>query len=126
MSEEEFMTSEENKASLKNPKEELNGHKKEVPLEATLSTLVLSIASSATISMGLVPHPNTNQIKKNIKMAAFNIDLLLLLEKKTKNNLLDEEKKFLRNIISDLQMKFIQIQDQKQTSQNNIKPEKTN
>lgn len=114
----------ETKKKENSPKEELNGHKKEAPLEATLSTLILSIASSATIAMGLVPHPSTNQIKKNIKMAAFNIDLLVLLEKKTKNNLIEEEEKFLRSIISDLQMKFIQIQEQAQSS--NIKPEKTN
>ena len=84
--------------------------KEEGKLEATFSTLVLSVASSATISMGLAPHPSSEKIEKNFKMAQFNIDLLILLEKKTKNNLLSEEESFLRSIINDLQMKFVQAQ----------------
>ena len=91
------------------------GGKREGPLEATFSTLILSIASSATISMGLTPHPSTNKIEKNFEMAHFNIDLLTLLEKKTKNNLLPEEEKFLHSIINDLKMKFVQAEQTKTT-----------
>jgi DNA replication initiation complex subunit (GINS family) len=42
-------------------------------------------------------------------MAKFNIDLLVMLQDKTKNNLLDEEKKFLDSLVTDLQMKYIQM-----------------
>lgn len=109
---------EEGKKHMQQEKTEPKPHqknKKEESLEATLSTLFLSLASSATISMGLAQHPSTKKVEKNLKMAQFNIDLLVLLEKKTKNNLLPEEKSFLRSIINDLQMKFVQAQSQEKT-----------
>ena len=77
-------------------------------LEANFNTLILSIASSAAMSLGLAPNPNTNQTEKDLGMAQFNIDLLVLLQDKTKNNLSDDEDKFLQQVISDLQMKFVQ------------------
>lgn len=76
-------------------------------LEATFSTLVFSIASSAAMAMGIVEHPETKKKEKNLKMAEFNIDLLLLLKDKTNNNLLDDEQKYLDTVIGDLQMSFL-------------------
>lgn len=77
-------------------------------MEASFSVLTMSIASSACMSMGLAPDPQNGQLDKDKNMARFNIDLLLMLKDKTKNNLTDEEKKFLDQMISDLQMKFVQ------------------
>ncbi|MBX3039585.1 MAG: DUF1844 domain-containing protein, partial [Bdellovibrionaceae bacterium] len=68
-----------------------------------------SIASSAVMSMGLAPNPQTNETNKDKDMARFNIDLLIMLQEKTKNNLNDEEKRFLDSVITDLQMKFLQM-----------------
>jgi hypothetical protein len=42
-------------------------------------------------------------------MARFNIDLLLVLQEKTKNNLTSDEASFLENIISDLQLKYVSV-----------------
>jgi hypothetical protein len=79
-------------------------------LKADFSTLILSIASSAAMAMGLTPDPTGNIItEKNLEMASFNIDLLILLQQKTKNNLDAEESRFLESLIRDLQVKFIQI-----------------
>jgi hypothetical protein len=80
-------------------------------LEANFSTLILSIASSAAMSMGLAPNPNSNKTEKDLKMAQFNIDLLALLKEKTKNNLNKEEEVFLTHVISDLQLKFVQARN---------------
>ena len=79
-------------------------------LEASFSTLVLSIASSAAMSMGLAPNPTTNKVEKDLQMASFNIDLLRLLKDKTKNNLDNEEQQFLDSVLSDLQIKFVEAQ----------------
>jgi hypothetical protein len=76
-------------------------------LEATLSTLILSIGSSAAMALGLAPNPASGKVEKNLEMARFNIDLLEVLQQKTKNNLNEEESKFLDTIIADLQMRFI-------------------
>jgi len=77
-------------------------------LEASFSTLVLSVGSSAAMALGLAPHPNSGKIEKDKELARFNIDLLVMLQEKTKGNLLEEEKKFLDSVVNDLQMKFVQ------------------
>ncbi|MGE3975281.1 MAG: DUF1844 domain-containing protein [Bdellovibrionales bacterium] len=77
-------------------------------IEASFSTLVLSIGSSAAIALGLSPNPANGKIEKDNHLARFNIDLLSMLQDKTKNNLNDEEKKFLDFMVSDLQMRFVQ------------------
>lgn len=76
-------------------------------MQASFSILVMSIASSAAMSLGLAPNPQTNKIEKDKNMAKFNIDLLLILQEKTKKNLTDDECKFLDSIVADLQLKFI-------------------
>lgn len=78
-------------------------------LEATFSTLVISIASSAIVNLGLEKNPQTNAIEKNLPVAQYSIDLLVLLREKTKNNLTESEKNYLDTIIQDLQVKFIQV-----------------
>lgn len=75
-------------------------------LEASLSTLILSIASSAAMNLGLSPGPN-GRVEKNISIAKFNIELLRLLEIKTKGNLTKEEDEFLKQVLKDLQLKFV-------------------
>ncbi|XGC79937.1 DUF1844 domain-containing protein [Bdellovibrio bacteriovorus] len=78
-------------------------------LEASFSVLIMSIASSAVMAMGLAPNPQNGETTKDKNMARFNIDLLLVLQEKTKGNLSSDEAKFLENLISDLQMKYVSI-----------------
>jgi hypothetical protein len=77
--------------------------------EASFSVLVMSIASSAAMALGLTPDPQSGQVQKDKTMAKFNIDLLVVLQTKTANNLTTDEKNFIDNLISDLQMKFLQM-----------------
>ncbi len=81
----------------------------EQKMEASFSMLVMSIASSAAMSMGIAPHPETGQTSKDKPMAKFNIDLLVVMQEKTKNNLDEEEKKFLDSLVTDLQTKYLQM-----------------
>lgn len=81
----------------------------EPKLEASLSLLIMSIASNAMMSMGLTPDPQTGQTSVDKNMARFNIDLLIVIKQKTKNNLSGDEMGLLENILQDLQMKFIQV-----------------
>ena len=77
-------------------------------LEASFSTLVLSIASSAAMALGLAPHPVSGKTEKDLNLARFNIDLLTMLNEKTKNNRTPDEDRFMTTILQDLKMKFIQ------------------
>jgi hypothetical protein len=80
----------------------------EQKLEANFSTLIISIASSAVVNLGLEKNPQTNKIEKNLSVAQYSIDLLVLLKDKTKNNLTAHEQNYLDAIIQDLQLKFVQ------------------
>lgn len=77
-------------------------------LEASFSTLILSIGSSAAMALGLAPNPQTGQAEIDRDLARFNIDLLLMLKEKTNANLTADERTFLQSMISDLQLHFVQ------------------
>ena len=83
----------------------------QAPLEANFSTLVLSIGSSAAMSLGLAPNPATGETEVDKNMAKFNIDLLEMLKDKTKNNLSDDEEKFMSQMASDLKLKFVALKE---------------
>ena len=78
-------------------------------LPVSFSTLVISLASSAVLAMGLEKNPQTGAIEKDLELARFNIDMLGLLKDKTKNNLSEEERQFLDAVIGDLQIKFVGV-----------------
>jgi hypothetical protein len=80
-------------------------------MEASFSILIMSIASSAVMAMGLDVDSDQGHGggTKDKAMARFNIDLLMMLQGKTKNNLSEDESKFLASLINDLQIKFVQI-----------------
>jgi Domain of unknown function (DUF1844) len=78
-------------------------------VDASFSMLVMSVASSAAMALGLTPNPQSNEIETDKDMARFNIDLLMVLKDKTKNNLSKEETDLLDHLLKDLQLKFVQF-----------------
>ena len=82
-------------------------------LQASFSTLILSIGSSAAMSLGVSPNPETGQVEKDLNLTKFNIDLLKILQDKTKNNLNEDEEQLLKNIVSDLQFKYVEEKGKK-------------
>jgi hypothetical protein len=78
-------------------------------LEANFSTLVLSIASSAAMALGLAPHPVSGKSEKDLNLARFNIDLLTMLADKTKGNRTEDEERFLSSVLNDLKMKYVEL-----------------
>lgn len=73
----------------------------------TFSTLILSLSTQAMISLGEIPDPMTKQKSKNIPLAKQSIDLLGILEEKTKGNLDVQEANFLKSSLTDLRLKFV-------------------
>lgn len=78
-------------------------------MEASFSILVMSIASSAAMALGLTPNPQSEKVEVDKELARFNIDLLSMLQDKTKGRLTGDEEKLVTAILSDLQMKFVQM-----------------
>jgi len=75
--------------------------------EVTFSTFVLSLASSALVHLGEVPHPDTGKTERNEALASNAIDLLTMLDDKTRNGLTPEEAKLMRDVLYELRMKFV-------------------
>ena len=75
------------------------------------NVLVLSLGSSAIVHLGEAPDPTTGQKreKPELSLAQQSIDLLAVLQEKTRGNLTDEEARFLDNILYDLRMLYVQV-----------------
>jgi hypothetical protein len=74
------------------------------------STFILSLSHSAVLHLGEAPHPETNQIEQNLTLARQTIDLLGLLEDKTKGNLTGDEERLLTQVLFDLRLRFVDVQ----------------
>jgi Domain of unknown function (DUF1844) len=70
-------------------------------------TFLVSLASSALIHLGETPHPDTGAHEVSLPHAQQTIDLLALLQEKTKGNLTDEEGKLLQALLRDLRLRFV-------------------
>jgi hypothetical protein len=71
-------------------------------------TFVLSLGSSALVHLGEIHHPETAEARENLLLARQVIDLLAMLEEKTRGNLTAEETRFLSDLLADLRLKFVE------------------
>ncbi len=71
------------------------------------STHVLSLASSAMIALGRMPAPGGESLPIDLDTARHLIDVLGMLEHKTRGNLDDAEHKLLQSLIYDLRVAFV-------------------
>ncbi len=77
--------------------------------EVSLSTFVLSLASSALTHLGEVPHPETGKKNVDMQIAQHTIDVLDMLQDKLKNGISEEEQKLMDGILYELRMKFVAV-----------------
>lgn len=71
------------------------------------STLVLSLATSAMVHMGLVPETEGGPVEKNLALAHQSIDTLEMLQNKTRGNLSDDETRLLQTVLYELRMSYV-------------------
>ena len=74
------------------------------------ASYVMSIASSAMITLGQLPDPGTNIITIELDTARHLIDVLSMLEEKTKGNLDATEQKLVTSLLYDLRVGFVEAQ----------------
>ena len=80
--------------------------------DLSFTAFVISLASSAAIHFGDLPDPNTGQLAElNLDGAAQMIEILGLLEEKTRGNLTPEEHEVLEQVLYELRMRFVQTSD---------------
>lgn len=93
------------------PREEQHDSKSFAPSNTAIdfSTFVLSFATQAQISMGIIPNPMTETIEKDLRHAKQTIDIIGMLEEKTRSNLSPEESGLLKQVLFQLRMQFVEI-----------------
>ncbi len=75
--------------------------------EPTFSTLVQTLATQAALFLSSERDPRTGRTLQNLDLAKHHVDLLGVLEEKTKGNLSDEEKQLLDTLLYELQMAYV-------------------
>ncbi len=80
-----------------------------VPGAPSFVELINLLAMQAAISLGGYQGPGGERIPPNHVAAKHHIDMLDVLEQKTKGNLTDEEKRVLDAVLYELRMQYVQI-----------------
>lgn len=76
------------------------------PMDFTM--FVLSLHHTVLIALGEAPDPFTGEMQRSLPAAKQNIDLLAILEKKTKGNLDAREAQILEAVLAELRMLYVE------------------
>jgi len=76
---------------------------------ASFEALVTTMATQAMFAMGVIPDPRTGQRMQHLDLARHHIDMLAVIDEKTKGNLTDEEQKMLTTTLYELRNNYITI-----------------
>jgi hypothetical protein len=71
-------------------------------------TFVLSLGSSALLHLGEIENPNDGVSQKDLPLAKHTIDILAMLEEKTKGNLSTAEEKLMESLLYDLRLRYVE------------------
>ena len=79
--------------------------------QVSFIAFVFSLASNAAVLFGDLPDPMTNERRPpDLDAAAQMIELLAMLEEKTRGNLTAEERQLLDQVLYELRMRFVDAQ----------------
>src|ERR1700737_276581 len=89
---------------------------KEYPLPpATFDFMVLSLKTQAEVHLGLLHFGDEKERPEpEFRMARHSIDLLAMLQEKTRGNLAMEEQRMIENALTELRFRFVQAMEQHQ------------
>lgn len=91
-------------------------HQGNGPADLDFSTFVISLATSAQVGLGAVPHPETNEFSRNIPAAKQMIDILTILREKTRGNLTEPESALLEQVLFNLHIHYVRtVEEQKKS-----------
>lgn len=72
------------------------------------SGFILSLYSSGLVQLGKVEDPLTGKKSKNFELAKATVDMIAMLEEKTKGNLTEDEKNLLKALLSEIRIAFVE------------------
>jgi hypothetical protein len=74
----------------------------------TFEFLVWSLRFQAEAALGLYPQADGSAPQADVDLARHTLDLMAMLEEKTRGNLTMEEKRLLENTLTELRFRFVQ------------------
>lgn len=99
----------ETQPPLAEPQGEPYGDDRSLPMEPTFSTLLMSLSTQALMCLGEIPEVAGEPPRRDLVAARSVIDLIAVLETKTRGNLDAGEAALLERILYDLRMRFVEI-----------------
>jgi len=79
----------------------------EVPV--TFSTFLLGLSTQALLHLGEIPNPTSGQVETDLIAAKQVIDILGILEVKTRGNLEEAEQGLVESVLYDLRMRYVEL-----------------
>jgi len=77
----------------------------------TFSGFILSLATTAAVHFGDIADPTTGDtVAPNLQAAAQMIELIAMLQEKTKGNLIEPEARLVDDLLYELRVRFVQAQ----------------
>ena len=75
----------------------------------SFANFLMSIASNAASSLGMMEHPVTRKREVDLELGKHWIDVLGMLQEKTRNNLSPQEQQILEDLLADLRMQYVSL-----------------
>jgi hypothetical protein len=85
--------------------------------------LILSLHGAAMQQMGKVQSPITGKIERDLAMCKNTIDMIEMIDRKTKGNLTDDEKRLVDRVLFECRMNFVDEAKKNQAGDSAPKPE---
>lgn len=76
---------------------------------ATFEFLVFSLKMQAELRLGIVAMPGEEQEGPDLRSARHTIDMLAMIQEKTRGNLSMQEQRLIENSLTELRFRFVQV-----------------
>jgi hypothetical protein len=76
--------------------------------ELNFSTFVISLSTQALMHLGEIPDPITGKVASDFPVAKQMIDIVGMLDEKTRGNLDPGEKQLMEDVLYDLRMRYVE------------------
>ena len=110
--EKEILKEKEKAEKGQKPAEEPGADERGPVPEANLASLINMMTTQALFAMGVLQVKGQEEHPLDLEMARYYIDMLDVLQEKTKGNLTEDEAGALKNTLTELRMGFVQITTQ--------------
>jgi hypothetical protein len=81
---------------------------------ASFINFLMSIASNAAAALGMMEHPVTGERRVDPELAHHWIDVLGMLQQKTRGNLAPQEQQIFEGLLADLRMQYVSLSSTRQ------------